>query len=258
MEYIELFRRSLGINRERARLWAKRMLGDDIEESDGGRTWVFLYERHLKNSRQDCHYVLIETHWFTELLLAWKKGFKLPMWIQFNLETSKPFDEIKISCNRLRHEIPRLIRKNKLELQISKDKQDLSNFVQTMHIPYISGRHNKTALFSSNIEIEKVFAESELLLISQNGTRISGVLLNCSRDRAGIYYIGVKDNNLDYMKQGAVAALYYFGIERTVQKGLPNFNMGDSNPFLNDGLSYFKLTMKPFITQTTYLGGLSS
>jgi hypothetical protein len=122
-----------------------------------------------------------------------------------------------------------------------------------MHVPYISGRHEETAFFSEIEQIEKLFADGDLLYVTYNNQRIAGVLLDYQNEMATLRYIGVLNNNADYLKKGCIGATYYFAIKHAIAQGYNRFNFGGSSPFLNDGLTYFKLSFKPFIMENTYL-----
>lgn len=243
----------IGPKEDRARLWAKRMIGQSFIKSGQGRSWIFSHEAYIANSHPDVELVMVEINWLSRLLPFQSRSYKLPMWIQFNLDTSRPFGEIEAATNRLHHEIPRLIRKHGMDLEISNSRADLAYFMETMHKPYIAGRHGETAFFSSDHEIDKIFSDSELMFVRRGGERISGVLLRFNKDYAALHYIGVKNNDAVLMREGAVSALYYFAIRRTIEKGVPSLNLGGTCPFLNDGVAYFKLSLKPYATRTTYL-----
>ena len=244
----------LGINKGRARLWGKRILGSEFTQTPKGKMWVWALEKQLNNKIPDCNLVMIETNWVTELILARYKGFKMPMWIQLCLDVSRPLRELKKSSTKLREQIPRLIRKYSLELEISSDEKDLDEFIDTMHIPYISGRHKDTAFISSRAEIKKMFDNSDLFFVRKDGKRISGTLVEYSDDMASLHYIGLKDNNPEYLRVGGIASLYYFAILHAMDKGISVFNMGGTSPFLSDGVAFFKLTLKPYVMRTSYLG----
>src|SRR5688572_23161155 len=79
-----------GMNRARARVWAKRICGEHYwEAEDAPRIWYWGIEAYLEEEFADCNLRLIETCALTERILAGKPGFKIPMWIQLALDTTK-------------------------------------------------------------------------------------------------------------------------------------------------------------------------
>ncbi len=243
----------LGVNEDRTRLWGKRILGPAFVHTQGPRVWLWSLDNLLRDRMPDCNVVVVETHPVSALLLRWRGGFKVPMWIQFCVNTSLPLEDLKKRSAKLREQIPRLIRKHDLSCEINNDEEVLKVFVDTMYLPYISGRHGDTAFLSSMEEIVRVSERADLLLIRKGGEIIAGGLIEREGAMATLRHIGVKDNNPEYMKVGAVGALYYFSILHAKSCGLSEFNMGGTNPFLSDGVAFFKLTLKPAVARISYL-----
>lgn len=238
-----------GHNRDRANTWAKRILGPNYSEVSSSKVWLWQCYRACRH----CPILLVETSQFNEWFLTRYKGYKVSMWNQYALDLSSGLNALKQKSFRLRNDIPRQIRKHSLNHEISHDIHDLRCYIETMHVPYIAGRHEETAFFSNPDQIEKLFARGELLYVTSENKRIAGVILDYENDMASIRYIGVLDNNSEYIRKGCIGATYYFAIKRALERGCNRFNFGGSSPFLNDGLTYFKLSFKPFIMENTYL-----
>ena len=243
----------LGMNAARARCWGKRVGGDNVIESRGKRIWIWNIESYLRRSNPDCQLVMVETCKLTEALLFHKPGFKLPMWIQLALDSSKSLKELNKASYRLEGELPRLIRKHKLGYELSNDAADVDVFIDQMHLPFIGGRHGDSAFYSSRENIHKVFTKSDLIYITQDGNRIAGVMLHYENGMATLRYSGVKDNRPEYYRSGCVGCFYYYGLQLAIEKAMPCFNFGGSSPFLTDNITYFKLSFKPYVMENTYL-----
>jgi hypothetical protein len=56
--------------------------------------------------------------------------------------------------------------------------------------------------------------------------------------------MGVKDGNREYVREGAVSACYYFLITEMKKRGFKKINLGGIRPFLNDGVTQFKISLK--------------
>jgi hypothetical protein len=243
----------LGMDKIRARCWGKRVGGEDVIESTGKRTWIWNIESYLKKHKPDCQLVMVETCKLSETLPFLKQGFKLPTWMHLALDSSKSLEELKKGCFRLKVEIPRLIRKNNLGYEISRNPNDLDAFIEQMHQPFILGRHGDSAFLCSRQSIVDVFQKSDLLYITQEGTRIAGIMLQYENGLAALRFSGVKDNRIEYYRSGCIGALYYYGLQHVMEKGIPCFDFGGTSPFLTDNLTYFKLSFKPYVMKTTYL-----
>jgi hypothetical protein len=243
-----------GMSRARARVWAKRICGESyIEDHYAPRIWYWNIERYLRKQFTDCNLRLIETCTLTETLLAGKPGFKIPMWIQLALDTTKPIEQLKRASQRMRDEIPRTIRKYGLQLELSTDPGRVEQLIEQMHIPYIQGRHQENAFLPSKAAIGVRFADSEMLFITTEGETIAGIMLHCLNNVASLHYIGVKDNKLEYLKKGCIGAMYYFAILRSIERGMPTLHFGGTSPFLTDSLTFFKLSFRPDVIPNTFL-----
>ncbi len=244
----------LGMSPARARIWAKRICGENYTESlQSPRIWYWQLARHLDEKAPDCQLVLVETCPLTERMLAHKPGFKIPIWIQLALDATLTFEQLKRASLRLRDEIPRTIRKYSLQLDISTNPDELDEFIARMHVPFISGRHQEVAFLASKESILQIFESSELLYITKDGERIAGVMLHCRNNIGSLHYIGVKDNKVEHLKTGCIGALYYFALLRSIEKGMQSLHFGGTSPFLTDSLTFFKLSFRPSAIQNTFI-----
>jgi hypothetical protein len=244
----------LGMSRARARVWAKRICGDSyIEDHYAPRIWCWSIDSYLRKQFPDCNLRLIETCKLTEVLLAGKPGFKIPMWIQLALDTTRSIEQLKRASQRMRDEIPRTIRKYGLRLELSTDAAKVEPLIEQMHIPYIKGRHQENAFLPSKDAVRVRFKDSEMLFIKIENETIAGIMLHCLNNVASLHYIGVKDNRLEYLKKGCVGAMYYFAILRSIERGMPTLHFGGTSPFLTDSLTFFKLSFRPHVIANTFL-----
>lgn len=244
----------LGMSPARARVWAKRICGENYSETPlAPRIWYWQIEQHITKEFPDCQLVLIETCSLTERLLARKPGFKLPLWAQLALDTTLTFEQLKRASLRLRDEIPRTIRKYSLQLEISTNPDEVDEYIERMHIPFISGRHQEIAFLASKESIHRIFGRSELLFVTRDGERIAGVMLHCENEIASLHYIGVKDNRIEHLKTGCIGALYYFALLRSIEKGMRTLHFGGTSPFLTDSLTFFKLSFRPAAVPNTFI-----
>lgn len=152
------------------------------------------------------------------------------------------------------------IKRNKLEYIVTRDPSELHNFYFNMYKPYISKVHGDKAMIWSYDFIKREFGKhgifNELLLIKKENEYIAGVLLYYKKNRAKLQALGIKDGNLDYVKEGAIGAILYFSISHTEEKGFSRVSLGGSRAFLNDGVLRYKKKWNPKIKKRKYKGFL--
>ncbi len=61
-----------------------------------------------------------------------------------------------------------------------------------------------------------------------------------TKNEARVWSLGVKDSNSDYIKDGAIGAIYYFSLLHLKEKGYKKVNFGASRAFLKDGVLWYK------------------
>ena len=66
-----------------------------------------------------------------------------------------------------------------------------------------------------------------------------------------LWLLGVRDGDREYLKVGAVAALYYLSLERVAARGSERADLGWSRAFLNDGPLRYKRKLAQRITETS-------
>ena len=116
----------------------------------------------------------------------------------------------------------------------------LKDFYYNMYVPYISKVHERNA---NIVTYDEVMAESgnlDLLLASKKGKFIAGILIIYEEKEPRLWVIGIRDGNFDYVKDGAVGALYHFSLRYLEDNGFAKVKSGYSRPFLSNGILQYK------------------
>jgi hypothetical protein len=134
----------------------------------------------------------------------------------------------------------RRIRNNKLLFEITQNPSQFDNFYYNMYRPYIAASHGSGAIIAEYDYMKKEFKNGELLLIKKEDEYIAGGLLVYKKKLWRPAYLGVKDGNPSYVKNGAIAAVFLFWIRVLRQKGQRELDLRLSRPFLKDGVLRYK------------------
>lgn len=189
-----------------------------------------IYAWNLKRFTREQDAVIIEMHRYLAPLLS--EGIFTVRWVRQELDLCRSMDDI-IRYLREREKIFQFY------LEISTDSNEMKFFYEKIFIPYIKKRY-KNALID-NYEIFKLNLIKnpwELLLIKKNGLLVGGACCSLINDR---YYwrINALTDEL-YLKEGAMAAIYYYSILRAKEKKAKIIDFGQSRPFLSDGVLRYK------------------
>jgi len=214
------------------------------EEKYLGRLWIWnIFRENLKRS-ENYSLTIIETFYVLNKLFMAKSDFIIPRWISAIIDISGT-PPVFIKNKSIKNDIRR-INKNKLIYQLTREDSQFDYFYYNMHKPYINKVHGDRAFICEYNSIKKRFKNNaDLLLIKKENEFIAGSMIFYKKNQGNISYIGVKDGNLDYVKNGAIQAIFYFATIRFKEKGFNNINFGLSRPFLNDSILRYKKKWHP-------------
>ncbi len=122
---------------------------------------------------------------------------------------------------------------------ISTDRGDIKDFYDNIFVPYTLKRYPKASLLSFEQLYDKMLKNAgELLIIKKNGLTAGGAC--CMAGRSTYYYLinGLTDER--FLKEGAMAAVYYFCIRRAKERGALTMDFGWSRPFIFGGVLSYK------------------
>ena len=172
----------------------------------------------------------------------------IPQWITG--DTSLPLPTSP-QMKRARAADLRRIRKHALSYDVKTDMQDFDDFYDNMYLPFVSGSHQEGTYIHPYKYMRQDFARCRLLRIHEAGTIISGILLDHSTDPVRLWSLGVRDNNREHLKHGAIGGLYHFAFEHLLANGATTVNLGASRAFLNDGVLQYKKKWGQHIRQAS-------
>jgi len=161
-----------------------------------------------------------------------RDGLITAPWVKQVLDLQIPTEQI------LRH-----IRERKkitgFQVEISRDIRDLKNFYEKIYAPYILKRYPNASIVDFETFDEYLLKKSgELLIIKKNGLPVGGAC--CVLIHQTYYWRinGLIDER--FLKEGAMAAIYYFSIQRAKERKARSIDFGMSRPFLSDGVLSYK------------------
>jgi hypothetical protein len=201
---------------------------------------------------RNCGLVILETH---QGLYEWLNDggwFFLPQWVRGTVEL--PIAEKTLRNDTFRS-IRRRIRQQEFEYTAVRTAEQFKDFYDNMHVPYITGTHGTAAVMRSHAELWARASEAgfDLIMVrklSQPGVFLSGCLMIYEAEGPRLWTVGVRDGNIELVREGALSALYLFCFEHLVKQGFARVNLGGSRPFLQDGV----LTLKKRLSQTISSG----
>ena len=156
-------------------------------------------------------------------------------WIRQEISLDTPFEELFTDRERKREQKKAVA----FHYEISKDPADLQVFYDTMYLPFLRTRHQHPTILEFDYLLNNYLKKNgELLFIKKDGRVIAGGLCNLVGETYHLGTLGLKDES--YINEGAIAALYYYGIRLAYERGAKFVDLGLSRPFLSDGVVIYK------------------
>ncbi len=140
----------------------------------------------------------------------------------------------KFSSNN--QQTTRKIRKHGLSFEITKEKANFDLFYYRMFLPHVRGRFRDGAHIDTYATLKKHFDKGFLLMVRDASGPIASGLCTEEDGRVLFRRMGVLNGDVEYLKKGAQAALYYFLIRHAQEKGFEKVDFLKSWSFARDGV----------------------
>ena len=228
--------------------------GSSYRENYIGKKWLWKIPDIARESNNDCSLMVMEVPKSFRILYGQRKCLYIPSWVSGEIDISShtKSDSVKTDMRR--------IRKNNLHFEVTNGLSQFDDFYHNMHVPYIAKTFGNRAVIASYDFMRREFRKhglyNDLLLIKREEEYIAGILLGYTKNAVHLHSVGVRDGNLDYVKDGAIGALFYFPAVYSKEKGYSKVNFGLSRAFLKDGVLQFKKKRGMQIVDASKIGFL--
>ena len=169
--------------------------------------------------------------------------FIIPEWLKFELDTSPPLSVIERGFSSgAKKDVKRIISRG-YTYELTEDPIVKKFFYRKMFLPYTIKRYKDEILPHYPIYVKYLtdMRGMKLLMVrDRDGNDVVGGLVKFSGDKAILPSMGVLNGDERYLKEYAVAALFYFHILVAKQHNVKRINFGNTRPFMNDGNFQFK------------------
>jgi hypothetical protein len=218
--------------------------GNSCRENYLGKKWLWGLMKVIRKSKFNPSLFIFNVPYLFRIFSQSMGYIYIPCFINGETDISTEYSSIfKNKNTSLKSDISK-IKKNKLDYEVTQNPSELYNFYYNMHLPYIKKTHGNESVIASYDfvirEIDKGGHFSCLLLIKKENERIAGILLGQRKNKAHLLILGIKDGNLDYVKDGVIGALFVFSIRHAQEKGFTKIHLGTSRSFLKDGVLQYK------------------
>jgi hypothetical protein len=168
--------------------------------------------------------------------------FTVPTWINQILALPEPLETLLSGkhIKSVRHNLNRAKRAG-FSWYYSRSKEDFDHFHYSMYLPHVKNRHGQRALIASyKDQWQRWFTRGGLLVVTQNNTRVGGLLCYVKGDTCFAVEVGVLDSDPDLIEQGIKISSDWFAINWAYQQGARVYDMGGTRPWRSNGVFIYK------------------
>lgn len=213
--------------------------GDTYKADYLGKKWLWQVKNKTVSPASNSSLTITETPKFFRRWFLRDGRIYIPQWVVGEADIPADLTNFIKHCTTLASN-SRKIKTNNLQYQVTNDHAKIMDFLANMYLPYIANTHGDRAIIQSLDDLKKKSRKYSLLLIKKDEADIAGCLFQFSHNKGDMLILGVKDGNMDYVKQGAIGAIYHFFAHYAQQNGYKYLNFGKSRAFLKDGILSFK------------------
>lgn len=163
----------------------------------------------------------------------------VPEWIGTRIAVPTDLEPLLQSGGSIRRDMT-LVRRNGFEPSLAADADSLRFFYRHLYRPYIYARYGDDSYLRTEADLQRRLRRGAILWVLDRGERVAGALYERSGDDLVLLALGTLDGDLGRVRQGAVAAMYYFALRRAQELGCASVDLRGCRPSLLDGVLTFK------------------
>jgi hypothetical protein len=215
----------------------RQFLGNAYRERCLGRRWLWNIPEIVAGEGRGCCVAVVKTLGRFHRFLGPHRWLLVPAWVSGEVDCV--LDPAVLKMETVKSDLRR-IRRNSLGFRVTRDVEQFEDFYRHMYVPYVTDAHGDSAVVTPYASMKMSLEDSELLLVTKEDQAIAGLLISYSQAGPRLRSMGIRDANKEYVRDGAVGALYHFSFHYLREKGFDRVNLGLSRPLLHDGALRYK------------------
>jgi hypothetical protein len=167
-------------------------------------------------------------------------SFFLPFWVGWQANLSTPLEKIVKANSSLQSDVRRIRKHTLTTKSLPAGADALDAFYNDMYLPYIQRQHQHKAALMTREEMQNSREACELLSVYKDTEPIGAMLIKHEVERPRLWSIGIVGGESEFLRAGAVGALYYYSVKYLQEQGAKSVHFGATRPFLQDGVLQYK------------------
>lgn len=218
--------------------FARIIFGEHYRAKHVGDLWFWQFFDMICQQKK-LAFVIVEMNHNKARRLFPGHSFFIPNWLNGTVDLENGFT-CCLNRNRTIKYNMRKILQCGFTYEICNSETNLGLFYEKMYLPFISIRHDELACIRTYGDMKTELNTGDILFIKMGEKVVAGVMISYRKEIPELKWLGVLDGNLEYMKNGIVSGLFYYGMKYLREKGHREVLLGYSRPFFSDGALKYK------------------
>ena len=167
--------------------------------------------------------------------------FSVPEWVGTRLSVPDDLNQLVKSGGSIRSDMA-LVRRHKFQPLMAHNREDFEMFYHSVYLPFTRNRHGDLTFVRNPQDLQRRLRRGGILWVHRDGQRVGGMLFEHRKPKQtlDLLALGTVNGDLELIKKGVIAALYYFVIQLAGQLGCTIVDFRGTRPSLSDGLLRYK------------------
>jgi hypothetical protein len=165
--------------------------------------------------------------------------FRVPEWVGTRIPVPENLEQLVRSGGSIKWDMV-LVRRHQYQPVLTQGSRDYDYFYRDIYLPFMQNRHGDMMVLRSMADLRRRAARGGILWVRRNEKRVAALLYERKSDMLDIVALGTLEGDLKLVKEGAIAALYYFILKTAREIGCTTVDFRGSRPSLADGLLRYK------------------
>ena len=218
----------------------QRMFQDDPEWIPLGNLAAWRLPGVLERRQASADLCVARIDRLSAHLFFGKDFLRVPEWVGARLEVPEQLDRYIGKRDGVRSDVA-LVKRQQYHPLVTQGAEGLETFYDTMYVPFGQNRHGDLTFLRSLKDLRQRVQRGGILWVCQGEQRLAGLAFQRRRDSTlDLLAVGTAGGDVTLIKQGAIAAVYYYSLDLARQLGCTLVDLRGSRPSLLDGLLRYK------------------
>lgn len=217
----------------------QRFFAGDATCEPLGRVTIRSLPQFLKRFEKSADLTIIRVDRLSARTIFGSDYLAVPEWVGTRLTVPDNLDALVRSSSNIERDVRRVRRHNYVPV-VSSGEEDVDLFYHSFYLPLSKARYKETLVVRPVHDLRRRVRQGGILWMQRERQRVAALLFEEKRGTLDVLAVGTMDGNPVLMKEGAIAALYYFVIKLARTRGYHTVDFRGSRPSLSDGVLRYK------------------